>query len=286
MQELTAEARIAGAARRFELPALLRVLGRRGYGPEAIVFEGIRGDVEAPGLIDSLRFEDAPRRVVVRLNTGLLAPDGPLPSYFHRFAATAADPRPFLAFIRFFDHTLAGSRSYVAHPSDGVARGSPLGRAYQLMAGAGAPPRLHALFRALVPELPVEVAAATFTRAEPTGGTRMGSAGLDGTAILGPVHTTRTRGLVVRLHAEDERYDRTRTWSAVIRERCRRAAALLARSRRPVEVRLRIASYGGAARLCAMAQLGVEPLGAGPADAGGGSPWEIAVLSTAPGGER
>jgi len=278
MYEPTAEMRIAAAARRFELPALLRVLRRRGYGPESIVFEGIRGGVHAPGLIDSLRFEEAPRRVMVRLNVGLLASGGPLPSYFQRFAETASDPRPFLAFIRFFDHALARNRSHVAHPSEGFARGSSLGRAYQLMAGAGAPPRLHALFRTLVPELAVEVGAATFTREAPTGGARVGAAGLDGTAILGPVHTTRARGLLVRLHSEDERFDRTRAWSEVIRERCRRAAPLLARSRRPIEVRLRVASYGGAARLGGLAQLGVEPLGRA-ASGGDGAQWEIAVLS-------
>jgi hypothetical protein len=274
MPEPTAEQRIAGAARQFELPALLRVLRRRGYGPEAVQFEGIRGDVAAPGLVDSLHFEA--RRVVVRLNVGLLAPGGPLPSYFRRFLEDAEDPRPLLAFLRFFEHVLARSRSHVAFPRDGAARGSPLGRAYQLMAGAATPARLHALFRALVPELAVEVEVAALDRSLATAGARLGSAGLDGTAILGPRYRTRGEGLLVRLHTEHERDDAGRPWADVVRERSRRADGLLARSRRPIEVRLRVATYRGAARLAAR-QLGAEPLG------GAAAPWELTVLSAGQG---
>jgi hypothetical protein len=275
MRELSPEQRIAGAAHRFELPALLRVLRRRGYGPDAVCFESIRGDITTPGLVAAVRFEG--RRAIVRLNTGLLAPGGPLPSYFRRFADDAEDPRPLLGFLRFFDHGLAQSRGHVAYPRDGAARGSPLGRAYQLMAGAGTPPRLHALFRALVPELAVEVTAAALDRAEATPGARLGSAGLDGTAVLGRRYRTRREGLLVRLHADQERDERGRPWADVVRDRSRRAAGPLARSRRPVEVRLRVASYGGAARLAAASKLGAEPLG------GAEAPWEVTVL-TAGGG--
>src|SRR5262249_60754517 len=100
--------------------------------------ERVRGAPRSPGIIDSLRFEDAPRRAVVRLSTGLLGADGPLPSYFRRFVDDLADPRPFLAFVRFFDHVIATNLAYVAYPADGVAQGSPLARAYQIIGGTGA----------------------------------------------------------------------------------------------------------------------------------------------------
>jgi hypothetical protein len=262
------------AARRFELPALLRVLRRRGYATEDIWFESARGAPASPGLIDSLRFEDEPRRVVVRLSVGLLGPDGPLPSYFRRFGEELSDPRPFLAFVRFFDHAVASNLSYVAYPADGVAHGSPLARAYQVLGGARSPARIHALVRAIVPELPLEVFPATLAQRESNAAARLGEARLDGTALVGWSRRTEVPGLVARLSAEVEHDDRGAAWADVVRERCERVLApLVRRGARTLEVRLRIGSYGGRARLSHRAQLGVEPVTVGDART-----WEIAVL--------
>lgn len=274
VDERILEPAIAAAARRFELPALLRVLRRRGYRPEDIWFESARGAPVSPGVIESLRFEDAPRRVVVRLSTGLLGADAPLPSYFRRFADELADPRPFLAFMRFFDHVVAANLAYVAHAADGVAHGSPLPRAYQVIGGARSPARLHALVRAIVPELALEVVPAVLARNEPSEAARLGSARLDGTAVVGWSQRTEVDGLVARLHAEVERDDRGRPWAEVVRERCERLLVpLVRRGGRAVEIRLRIASYAGRARLGRRPQLGVEPVTAGDART-----WEVVVL--------
>ena len=275
------EAALAATARRFDLPALLRVLRRRGYSPEDVWFESARGAPASPGVIDSLRFEDAPRRVVVRLSTGLLGADGPLPSYFRKFAEELTDPRPYLAFVRFFDHVVAANFAYVAHPADGVAHGSPLPRAYQIIGGARSPARIHALVRAIVPELLLEVFPATLIRREPNDAARLGTARLDGTAVVGWSQRMAVAGLVARLHAEVERDDRGRPWAEVVRERCERTLApLVRRGGQTVEVRLRIGSYAGRARLAHRAQLGIEPVTSGDAQE-----WEIPVARmTARGG--
>jgi hypothetical protein len=271
------EAALAAMARRFELPALLRVLRGRGYAAEDIWFESARGAPRSPGIVDSLRFEDDPRRVVVRLAAGLLGVDGPLPSYFGRFADELEDPRQFLAFVRFFDHVVAANLAYVAHPADGVAQGSPLARAYQIIGGARSPARLHALVRAAVPELPLEVFPATLSRREPNDAARLGSAWLDGTAVVGWSQRTAVAGLVARLHAEVEHDDHGRRWSDVVRERCERVLVpLVRRSARTVEIRLRIGSYGGRARLAQRPQLGIEPVTGGDAQT-----WEVPVLHIA-----
>jgi hypothetical protein len=265
---------LADAARRFELPALLRVLRRRGFGPEAVFFESARGAPASPGLVDSVRFDEAPRRVVVRLNAGLLAPDGPLPGYFRRFTEELSDPRPLLAFLRFFDHVVADNLAYVAHPADGVARGSLLPAAYQTIAGARSPARLHALARAIVPELPLEVFAAALSRREPNAAACLGQARLDGTALIGSSRVTQAAGFVVRWHAESEADERGRAWADVVRQRCeRRLVPLLRRGARPVELRLRFAGYAGRAEIHPRGQLGREPLGES-----GAAGWEVAVL--------
>ena len=269
------EAAIALAARRFELPALLRVLRRRGYAAEDIWFESARGASASPGLIDSLRFEGSPRRAIVRLTAGLLGVDGPLPSYFRRFAEQVSDPRPYLAFVRFFDHVVATSASYTAYPTDGVAQGSPLARAYQVIAGARSPARVHALLRAIVPELPVEVVPAILAGREANAAARLGAAWLDGTAVVGWSRRTEVMGLVARLHAEVEHDDRGRAWVEVVRERCARVLVpLLRRGARAVEVRVRFASYRGRAAVGAT-------LGAAPITRGEARPWEIVVVRIA-----
>jgi hypothetical protein len=269
-----AEAALTRAARRFELPALLRVLGRFGYPPEDIWFESARGAPASPGMIDSLRFEGAPRRAVVRLSVGLLGSDGPLPSYFRRFAEELSDPRPYLAFVRFFDHVVASNLAYVAYPVDGVAHGSPLARAYQILGGARSPARIHALIRAIVPELALEVFRATLAQRETNPPARLGDARLDGTALVGWSRRTAAPGLVARLHAEVEHDDSGAPWAEVVRARCERVLApLVRRGGRTVEIRLRIGSYGGRAQLAPRAQLGVEPVTTGDAQS-----WEITVL--------
>ena len=277
----TPSAALADAARRFELPALLRVLRRRGYAAEDVLFESVRGASASPGVVDSLRFDDDQRRVTVRLSTGLLSPDGPLPTYFQRFAEQLDDARPYLAFLRFFDHVVAANLAYVASPVDGVAHGSPLARAYQTIGGARSPARIHALLRAIVPELALEVFPATLTRVEPNACARLGSAVLDGTAVVGWAQRTVVAGVVARLHAELEHDDRGRAWVEVIAERCRAVLApLVRRGGRAVEVRLRVERYTGRARLARGVQLGGDPVALGAPGA-----WEVPVLRmTAQGG--
>jgi hypothetical protein len=271
------EAALAAAARRFEVPALLRVLRRHGYATEDIWFESARGAPVSQGVIDSLRFERSPRRVVVRLTTGLLGSDGPLPSYFRRFAEDLADPRPYLAFVRFFDHVVAANLGHVAYPADGVAHGSPLARAYQIIGGARSPARVHALIRAIVPELALEVFPAVLTGREPSDAARLGAARLDGTAVVGWSQRTAVAGLVARLHAEVGCDDMGRPWANIVRERCERVLAPLVRQgARTVEIRLRIASYAGRARLASRSQLGVEPVTSGDL-----RQWEVVVVRLA-----
>jgi len=131
--------------------------------------------------------------------------------------------------------------------------------------------------RAIVPELLLEVFPATLTRREPNDAARLGSARLDGTAVVGWSQRTAVAGLVARLHADDERNDRGRPWREVVHERCTRVFAPLVRQGgRTVEIRLRIASYGGRARLAARAQLGVEPITGGDART-----WEVPVMRIA-----
>jgi hypothetical protein len=271
---MTLETKLAERAQRFELAALLRVLLARGYTWETISFEGVRALNDAPGLVVSVRFDGtAPRRAVVRLNLGLLGPNGTLPSYFQRFAAEQSDPRPFLAFIRFFDDVLLHNHAWLTAPAEGIAASAALQTAYRVTAGFASAPRLHWLFRAVVPELPVEVIPFAFVGERPDAGARFGPGRLDGTSVMGPVYRVVNEGFVVRLLAEEETDERGRSWEEVLRRRCReRIAPALGRMRRPVQVRVRFDSYRTGAQLSPAAQIGTRRIRAKDPD-----PWEVVI---------
>jgi hypothetical protein len=271
---MTGEARLCASAPRFELAALLRVLLARGYGWETISFEGVRTLTASPGLVHALRFDgSSPRRAVIRLNLGLLGPNGALPSYFQRFAQEQSDPRPFLAFIRFFDDVLLHNHAWLTCPAEGIAASAALQTAYRVSAGFSSAPRLHWLFRAVVPELPVQVVPCNFVGAHPDDGARVGPGRLDGTAVMGPAYKVVRSGFVVRLFAEEENDERGRSWEEVLARRYReRIAPALARMRRPLEVRVRFESYRTAAALASTAQVGNRRIRTREPEA-----WEVAI---------
>lgn len=268
------EARLAAAAPRFELAALLRLLLARGYAWETISFEGGRALTSTPGLVHALRFDGtAPRRAVVRLNLGLLGPNGTLPSYFQRFVGQLADPRPFLNFIRFFDDLLLRDRAWLTCPREGAAAGAALQGAYRATAGFRSAPRLHWLFRAVVPELPVEVRARTFNGERPGDGARFGPARLDGTAVMGPAYRVVDRGFVVRLFAEDELDDAGRRWEEVLERRYReQIAPVLVRMQAPLQVCVCFERYRTGAALAHTAQMGSRRIRTKTAEA-----WEVVI---------
>jgi hypothetical protein len=268
------EARLAKAAPRFELAALLRLLFARGYAWETLSFEGTRTLAERPGLVAGLRFDGtAPRRAIVRLNLGLLGPNGTLPSYFQRFVGELADPRPFLAFIRFFDDLLLRDRAWLTCPREGAAAGAALEAAYRAAAGFRSAPRLHWLFRAVVPELPVEVRAEVFRGERPGDGARFGPARLDGSAVMGPAYPVVARGFVVRLSAEDELDEAGRPWEEVLARRYReRIAPVLVRMNAPVQVRVAFERYRTGAALGPAAQMGTRRIRTKDAEA-----WEVVI---------
>jgi hypothetical protein len=268
------EARLIAAAPRFELAALLRLLLARGYAWETISFEGVRTLTDTPGLVHALRFDGtAPRRAVVRLNLGLLGPNGTLPSYFQRFVSELADPRPYLAFIRFFDDLLLRDRAWLTCPREGAAAGAALQVAYRATAGFASAPRLHWLFRAVVPELPVEVRPRTFTGDQPGDGARFGPARLDGSAVMGPAYQVVDQGFVVRLHAEDERDEAGHVWEEVLARRYQeRIAPVLVRLRAPVQVRVCFERYRTGAALGHAAQMGSRRIRTKDAEA-----WEVVI---------
>lgn len=272
------EARVCAAAARFELSALLRLLFAMGHAWETISFEGVRTLTASPGLVHGVRFDgSAPRRAVVRLNLGLLGPNGALPSYFQRFAEQLRDPRPFLTFIRFFDDVLLRNHAWLTCPREGIAARGALQTAYRATAGFASAPRLHWLFRAVIPELPVTVTPTVFAGTHPDDGAHVGPTRLDGSAIMGPQYRVVRRGFVVRLFAEEETDDVGRSWETELTRRYHdRIAPHLRRVTTPVQVRVRFDRYHKGAELAPAAQIGNRPIRTREPGA-----WEIVIAPPA-----
>ena len=207
----------------FDLLALLRALRLLGYGPDDIFFENSLDGPPSRSLVCSVRFEQAPvYRVVVGVNMGLMGPNGPLPSYFQRFAEGLLDRESFDLMIRFFDH-LSLKNLFASLYPDYYSRyyddWGAVRQSYMGICGLASIDRIHWLFSQYIPELPVHVRRATFKKTSDHHMARTGITRLDGTGIVGRGYQADAHGFQVRLHAELEKDSRGRSWAKIVSER-------------------------------------------------------------------
>ena len=210
-------------AKDFDLVALHRALRRAGYGRDEIVFES-NADRSSPGsLVESVRFERRGVRIaVVELNIGLLGADSVLPSYFAMLADSLPDPEPFHDFIRFFDHKLIEDYVDAADPEGASGRYGDwdrIRRAFLGMLGVGSVSTLQWIMQSYFPELRVSVRRQSVQTKSGAHGTRLGTALLDGTGILGRNYGAAGGGFGVQLVADDETNDMGIGWPFVVKER-------------------------------------------------------------------
>lgn len=251
-------------APRYELEALLEALFSHGFDWDTIRFEGVRDlSPERGELVRGLVIEERPARLaIVRLDTGLLSSNGPLPDYFREFASRLPDPDAFIAFMGFWDSIWLRAHAYAAFPGLSVDRSQALRDGYRARLSLGSSVSLHWLFRSLFPELGVEVTAAVFPRSSKGGRARVGST-LDGRLVIGAEFSERRPGYRVRLLAESAACEGVQDWEREARGRLRRAERLIARVKQPLEVVLRFELYQHGHALRAgteeARQLGVRP---------------------------
>jgi|MDSW01.1.fsa_nt_gb hypothetical protein len=215
--------RLVSKASDFDLLALLRALSVLGYEPDDVFFENSMGEPTSRSLVHSLRFEQSPIvRAVVGVNMGLMGPNGPLPSYFQRFAEELLDRESFDLMIQFFDH-LSLKNLFASLYPDYYSRyyddWEAVRQSYMGICGLASIDRIHWLFSQYIPELPVHVRRATFRKTSDHHVARTGITRLDGTGIVGRGYQADAHGFQVRLHAELEKDSRGRSWAKIVSQR-------------------------------------------------------------------
>jgi hypothetical protein len=261
------EERIAERLHAFDLPALIDLLAKEGYGQDDIELRSHRGTVHTPHLVHAIHFVRQPRRVIVTLNLGLLSVQSPLPSFFLK-AMEKLEHDALESFLGYFDHLLLRERAASLFPErDTSLLPGWEGNAHHRLGllRPACPSTLHWLFTRAFPEAEVRVHRATRRQRIETRGVRLGGATLgDGTA-MGGFATVPTGGMEAWLYV-NEALTRTGTpWAVEARRRLRdRVLPHLADTQLFLTVLLVLRDQHGHARVEDTSHLGYEPIIGGP----------------------
>ncbi|MCE9666984.1 type VI secretion system baseplate subunit TssG [Myxococcus stipitatus] len=278
----TIEERIAERVGAFDMPALVELLAKEGYGPDDLELRSHRGTVHAPRLIHSIDFVRHPRRAIITVNLGLLSVQSPLPSFFLK-AMERLEHDALESFLGYFDHLLLRARFAGLFPErdESLLPGWEQSAGHRLrLLRPGCPSTLHWLVSQAFPEAEVRVRRSTRRQRIDTRGIRLGGAALgDGTA-MGGYATVPTGGLEAWLYVDEAFSGTGAPWAVEARRRLR-ARVLPHLTDTPVflTVMLVLRDQHGHARIEDTSHLGYEPIIGGPEE-----PRQVVLFSgdTAP----
>lgn len=214
--EQTLMAAIVKRAHEFTLPALLDALLAVGLRAEEVLFRSHQSHSHHAFLVHKVEFLTEPRQAVVTLNIGLLAAQGPLPSYF--FSALeggAHDADAILALLYLVDHPLLRERARAEYPERDRRSFNDWeqskGLLLRLMA-LQSPSSLHWLFQRVFPELAVRVERAADELLLSTEQVIVGLTALGESQALGGRVKLTTGALSVTLYCEEASTALGRPW--------------------------------------------------------------------------
>jgi hypothetical protein len=218
------EERISRNVHSFDPISLLHLLRFTGYRLEEIYFKGHVGVASQPCLIEGIHFQYEPvRRVTISLHLGLLAPQGPLPSYFLRkLDKGLLDANAFFEFIGFFDHPILRQYILSTYPELNPDFFPDWGKAKRdrlLMLDVRSCTSLHWVCRLVFPELEIKVEKAVLSRSLETTHIVLGDAVLGSDAIFGKRAFVPVYGKRITFFAYEERTAQREPWPKVIRRR-------------------------------------------------------------------
>lgn len=208
---------ITTRAREFTLAALLDALSALGLLMQEIEFRSHSTREHQSALVHSVEFSSSPRRVVVRLNIGLLAAQSPLPSYLLALLDDGKhDSDALTAFLGLLDHPLLRERAHSEYPerdrrcwSDWESSKTIL---LSLMA-LQSPSSLHWLFQRIYPELAVNVERHLQDQTLITDQVILGATELGASRALGGEVKLAAGSLSVTLYSEEADSAAGRPWA-------------------------------------------------------------------------
>ncbi|MDY7233066.1 hypothetical protein [Hyalangium rubrum] len=263
----------------FDIPALLSLLSRMGYGSDQIEFRSHRTTVHQPHLLQEIQFipadfdtrlgKELPARVEVTVNLGLLGIQTPLPSFFFR-EMDQIDPEKMERFIGYFDHVLLSARFRGLFPERDesllpgwTGKDSTLHR-LQLLRLAS-PSSLHWLCSKVFPEAEVAVQRETSRQRIDARGLRLGSGALGDGAAVGGFASVPMGGVIVWIYLDGSSTGDGKPWAEEARLRLHeRILPYLVDALAPVTVILVLRDQQGFAQLEDTSYLGYDPIRGGP----------------------
>jgi hypothetical protein len=200
------EQRIRERIRSFDLPALLELLARMGYGEADIEYRSHRTNVHQGHLVHDIQFLPPPRkRVVLTVNVGLLSVQSLLPSFLLQ-ALERQDNERMERFLGYFDHLLLRARVAGLHPERDESlmpgwEGTALHRLRLLRPTS--PSTLHWLFSRLYPEAEISVRREVRRQQVSATQLRLGATALGDSASMGGFAYVPTGGVEVAIHCDE-----------------------------------------------------------------------------------
>jgi hypothetical protein len=209
--------RLPARIRDFDMPALLELLQRAGYGAGDIEFRSLRTNVHQGRLVDSIEFRDPPKPVIITVNVGLLSVQSLLPSFMLRALEQEHDER-MERFLGYFDHLLLQQRFASLFPEreERLLPGwhQPDKTKTRLhMLRPTCPSTLHWLFSRVFPEMQVLVRRELRRQAVPTTHIRLGTTLLGDSAAMGGFARVPTGGMEVFLYCDEPFSSSGRPWA-------------------------------------------------------------------------
>ena len=220
------ETRIAQNSWRFDPINLLLVLTHAGYGMDDILFSSHFSSSSQSRLIESVEFQDSPKKVIVTLNLGLLGAQSLLPNYlFKQVDDNTIEDQRFAKFFGFFDDRLLRRFLLAIYPEydQGIVPNWETRKKANLQTlKLDSVANLHWLAQLIFPELQVRVEKQTLQRSVDLGAPILGKTQLGYQAVLGKIKKMPVLGKRITLISDEDSFNNIQAWPDEVEQRLKK----------------------------------------------------------------
>jgi len=220
------ETRIVENSWRFEPINLLILLAHMGYGMEDILFCSHFSNCSQSRLIESVEFRGSPKKVLIKLNLGLLGGQSALPNYFFKQVDdNAIDDQRFSEFFGYFDDRLLRRYLLAIYPEydEAISPNWEFRKKAALQTlKLNSVTSLHWLSQLVFPELQIRVEKVTLQRNMDLGAPILGKALLGYQTVLGKIKKIPVAGLRITLISDEDEFTNKQPWPDEIERRLKK----------------------------------------------------------------
>ena len=216
------EAKIVKYIWRFDPISLLILLNFLGYELDEILFCSHYTSSSQSRLVEAIEFQNHPRKVIIKLNLGLLGGQSLLPDYFFRLVKNGIlDKDKFIEFIGYLDDRILRRFLFAIYPEfDELTYKSweDRKRIAVRTLRLNSPITLHWLFQLVFPELQVRVNKCSMEKTFDLGSPILGKTHLGFQSILGKIKKVPILGKRITLITDEDKF-KNEPWPQEIQNR-------------------------------------------------------------------